>query len=56
MPLETQDFYPHQTFRDGVVSAALVLVVVGLALTLGAPLESGPDPATTSTNRSSSSK
>jgi quinol-cytochrome oxidoreductase complex cytochrome b subunit len=48
VPLETQDFYPHQTFRDGVVSAALVLVVVGLALTIGAPLESGPDPATTS--------
>ena len=48
VPLETEDFYPHQTFRDGVVSAALVVLVVTLALAVGAPLESAPDPSTTS--------
>ena len=47
-PLETEDFYPHQTFKDGVVSAALVVVVFILAVAIGAPLESIADPSTTS--------
>jgi quinol-cytochrome oxidoreductase complex cytochrome b subunit len=47
-PLETEDFYPHQTFKDGVVSAALVLLVFALAVAIGAPLEAAADPSTTS--------
>lgn len=47
-PLETEDFYPYQTFKDGVVSAALVLLVFILAVAIGAPLEAPADPATTS--------
>src|SRR4030088_1816297 len=47
-PLQTEDFYPHQTFKDGIVSAALVVVVFILAVAIGAPLEAIADPATTS--------
>ncbi|MDQ6944718.1 MAG: cytochrome b N-terminal domain-containing protein [Actinomycetota bacterium] len=47
-PLETEDFYPYQTFKDGVVSAGLVLLVFILAVAIGAPLEAPADPATTS--------
>ncbi|TMF58575.1 MAG: DUF4405 domain-containing protein [Chloroflexi bacterium] len=47
-PLEAEDFYPHQTFKDGVVSAALVLLVFALAVAIGAPLEAAADPSTTS--------
>jgi quinol-cytochrome oxidoreductase complex cytochrome b subunit len=47
-PLETEDFYPHQTFKDGIVSAALVVVVFILAVAIGAPLEAIADPSTTS--------
>src|SRR5438067_8198543 len=47
-PLETEDFYPHQTFKDGVVSAGLVILVFILAVAIGAPLEAVADPATTS--------
>ena len=46
-PLETEDFYPHQTFKDGIVSAALVIVIFILAVAIGAPLEAIADPATT---------
>ncbi|TMF28756.1 MAG: hypothetical protein E6I25_07440 [Chloroflexi bacterium] len=46
-PLQTEDFYPHQTFKDGIVSAALVVVVFILAVAIGAPLEAIADPATT---------
>lgn len=46
-PLETEDFYPHQTFKDGVVSAGLVILIFVLALVIGAPLEAIADPATT---------
>lgn len=45
-PLETEDFYPNQTFRDGLVSAALVLFVLLMALVVGAPLEGPADPST----------
>lgn len=38
-PLETEDFYPHQTFKDGVVSLGLMTFVFILAATVGAPLE-----------------
>ncbi len=47
-PLETEDFYPHQTFKDGVVSAVLVAIVFVLAVAIGAPLEAVADPSTTS--------
>jgi quinol-cytochrome oxidoreductase complex cytochrome b subunit len=47
-PLQTEDFYPHQTFKDGIISAALVVVVFILAVAIGAPLEAIADPATTS--------
>ncbi|TMF86487.1 MAG: hypothetical protein E6I07_08645 [Chloroflexi bacterium] len=47
-PLETEDFYPHQTFKDGVVSAGLVILVFILAVAIGAPLEAIADPSTTS--------
>jgi len=47
-PLETEDFYPHQTFKDGIVSAGLVIVIFILAVAIGAPLEAVADPATTS--------
>jgi quinol-cytochrome oxidoreductase complex cytochrome b subunit len=47
-PLETEDFYPFQTFKDGVVSLALVTVVFILAVAIGAPLEQAADPSTTS--------
>jgi quinol-cytochrome oxidoreductase complex cytochrome b subunit len=46
VPLETEDFYPHQTFKDGVVSAALVLLVFALAVAIGAPLEDKANPST----------
>jgi quinol-cytochrome oxidoreductase complex cytochrome b subunit len=46
--LQTEDFYPHQTLKDGIISAALVFVVFILAVTIGAPLEAIADPATTS--------
>ena len=47
-PLETEDFYPYQTFKDGVVSAGLVILVFILAVAIGAPLEAIADPSTTS--------
>jgi ubiquinol-cytochrome c reductase cytochrome b subunit len=47
-PLQTEDFYPHQTFKDGVVSVALVILVFILAVAIGAPLEAIADPSTTS--------
>jgi quinol-cytochrome oxidoreductase complex cytochrome b subunit len=47
-PLQTEDFYPHQTFKDGLISALLVVVVFILAVAIGAPLEAIADPATTS--------
>src|SRR5207244_13314060 len=47
-PLETEHFYPHQTFKDGVVSAGLLSLVFILAVAIGAPLEAMADPATTS--------
>ncbi len=47
-PLETEDFYPHQTFKDGAISAALVILVFILAVVIGAPLEAVADPSTTS--------
>ena len=46
-PLETESFYPHQTFKDGIVSAGLVIVIFALAVAIGAPLEAIADPATT---------
>ncbi|MEA2645840.1 MAG: ubiquinol-cytochrome c reductase cytochrome b subunit [Chloroflexota bacterium] len=46
-PLETEDFYPYQTFKDGVVSLVLVAAVFLLAVLLGAPLEEPADAATT---------
>lgn len=46
-PLETEDFYPHQTFRDGIVSLLLMGLVFGLAIGYGAPLEDIATPATT---------
>ncbi len=47
-PLQTEDFYPYQTFKDGVVSLVCLLIIVALAMTIGAPLEAPADPATTS--------
>src|SRR5260370_33461113 len=47
-PLQTEDFYPYQTFKDGLVSAVLVIVVFVLAVAIGAPLEAIADPSTTS--------
>jgi quinol-cytochrome oxidoreductase complex cytochrome b subunit len=47
-PLETEDFYPYQTFKDGLVSVVLVAVVFVLAVAIGAPLEEAANPATTS--------
>ena len=38
-PLETEDFFPFQTFKDGLISVALVIVVFVLAVAIGAPLE-----------------
>jgi menaquinol-cytochrome c reductase cytochrome b subunit len=38
-PLETEDFYPDQTFKDGLVSLAVMTLVFVLAVTVGAPLE-----------------
>jgi quinol-cytochrome oxidoreductase complex cytochrome b subunit len=46
-PLQTEDFYPFQTFKDGLVSAVLVVVVFVLAVAIGAPLEAIADPSTT---------
>lgn len=45
-PLETEDFYPHQTYRDGLVSLLLMALVFGLAIGYGAPLEDMATPAT----------
>ncbi|MBO0681775.1 MAG: cytochrome bc complex cytochrome b subunit [Candidatus Dormibacteraeota bacterium] len=45
-PRKTEDFYPHQTFRDGLVSLVCMVAVLVLALVVGAPLE---DPATQNT-------
>src|ERR1700687_1570846 len=47
-PLETEDFFPFQTFKDGLVSVVLVIVVFLLAVAIGAPLEPIADPSTTS--------
>jgi menaquinol-cytochrome c reductase cytochrome b subunit len=38
-PLETEDFYPSQTFKDGLVSLGVMTLVFVLAATVGAPLE-----------------
>jgi len=46
VPLQTEDFYPNQTFKDGLVSAGLVALVFILAIVVGAPLE---DPANAAT-------
>lgn len=46
-PLQTEDFYPYQTFKDGLVSVVLVIVVFVLAVAIGAPLEAIADPSTT---------
>jgi quinol-cytochrome oxidoreductase complex cytochrome b subunit len=48
VPLETEDFYPNQTFRDGVVSFLLMVVVLILAFVPGAPLEERATQNTTS--------
>jgi menaquinol-cytochrome c reductase cytochrome b subunit len=45
-PLETEDFYPHQTFKDGIVSLVLMGLVFGLAIGYGAPLEEIANQAT----------
>jgi menaquinol-cytochrome c reductase cytochrome b subunit len=45
-PLETEDFYPHQSFRDGLASSIAVLLVVLLTVGIGAPLEARADPST----------
>ncbi|HYM49267.1 MAG TPA: cytochrome b N-terminal domain-containing protein, partial [Candidatus Limnocylindrales bacterium] len=34
-PLQTEDFYPYQTFKDGIVSLACMLIVLALALGVG---------------------
>ena len=47
-PVETEDFYPNQTFRDGLVSAVLMVAVFVLALVIGAPLEERATQGTTS--------
>ena len=44
-PLQTEDFYPFQTFKDGVVSLVCLLIVLALALGVGAPLEDPANPA-----------
>jgi menaquinol-cytochrome c reductase cytochrome b subunit len=46
-PLETEDFYPNQTFRDGLVSVVVMVVVFLLALVVGAPLEERASQGTT---------
>lgn len=38
-PIEVEDFYPHQTMRDAVVSAACLAAVLALAIAVGVPLE-----------------
>jgi quinol-cytochrome oxidoreductase complex cytochrome b subunit len=45
-PLEVEDFYPSQTFKDGLVSLVLMAVVFGLAISYGAPLEQLATPGT----------
>ena len=47
-PLQTEDFYPFQTFKDGVVSLVCLLIVLALALGFGAPLEDPANPAAVS--------
>lgn len=47
-PLQTEDFYPFQTFKDGIVSLVCLLIVLALALGIGAPLEDPANPASTS--------
>jgi quinol-cytochrome oxidoreductase complex cytochrome b subunit len=46
-PLETEDFFPFQTFKDGLVSVVLVIIIFVLAVAIGAPLEAIADPSTT---------
>ena len=45
--MQTEDFYPYQTFKDGLVTVALVILIFILAVTIGAPLEAIADPSTT---------
>lgn len=47
-PLQTEDFYPFQTFKDGLVSLVCVIIVLAMAVAIGAPLEDPANPATTS--------
>ena len=46
-PLETEDFYPFQTMRDSLVSAALVALVTMLAILVPPSMEDRANPATT---------
>ncbi|MGH7903091.1 MAG: cytochrome b [Candidatus Dormibacteraceae bacterium] len=45
-PLQTDDFYPHQTFKDGLVSVLMMGLVLGMAVGYGAPLEEAANQAT----------
>ncbi|HUY56243.1 MAG TPA: cytochrome b N-terminal domain-containing protein [Candidatus Micrarchaeaceae archaeon] len=45
VPVDLDDFFPSQVFKDAVVSFALVLIIFIMAVVVGAPLERAANPA-----------
>jgi quinol-cytochrome oxidoreductase complex cytochrome b subunit len=45
VPVDIDDFFPSQVFKDAVVSFALVVIIFVMAVVVGAPLERAANPA-----------
>ena len=45
VPVDLDEFFPSQVFKDAVVSFALVLIIFVMAIVVGAPLERAANPA-----------
>ena len=45
VPMDIDDFFPSQVFKDAIVSFALVVIIFVMAVVVGAPLERAANPA-----------